>query len=197
MMRECSLQRAVVRVRVRSEVFEIRRSNALERCAGADVVARRIDNLARATNGVRCGTAITRDGTTGCDWNDDRVLWRREPCLIWVVGRAQARALRSDITQLRKPLVSECSLNGEVPLLRRAGNPVQRHRQLNEAVDRSGIGRAALRAISCNNSVRKLAAAIGETGKLRSLGHVRLGRLGSECWNTRQWEDGVAVVSRK
>ena len=73
------------------------------------------------------------------------MLGGRQPCLVVVRGRTQARAFGPNVGELRKPVAANLALNAEVPLLGCADNPVQRNHEFDRALNRPGkTGRALL-----------------------------------------------------
>src|SRR5579864_8157368 len=124
MMRECRLQRVVMGIGVGREVLEVRRSDSLKGCARTDIVAGRIHNLARVANRARSGTTVTGDRAGSSDRNNDGILHGREPGLIRIVRGAKARPFRSHIAEFGEPLMSQGTLDGQIPLLSRPYDPV-------------------------------------------------------------------------
>src|ERR1700720_2954379 len=65
----------------------------------------------------------------------NRILRTNEVGLIGIVGDTQVRALGSYVAGGDEPVLAQVALHGQVPLLGRCRNPVERHRQATEGVD--------------------------------------------------------------
>ena len=95
--------------------------------------------------------------------------------LIRIESGPQARALGADVTEFHKPVASKFVLNGEVPLLRGARDPMQRHRELDQPIHVAAESRGT-RLWSRKRTGRK-------SLKNRRCGHVSLRWIGAERRN--------------
>src|SRR5712692_6575682 len=93
----------------------------------------------RAGVGVRRGVLGNDElgAALRCDGNG--ILRAGELSEVAIAGFAQMQAMGADIAEVQDPASAEGALDGEIPLLKRRGDPLARHHQSKGANDVAGI----------------------------------------------------------